>query len=203
MGTSHGPVPLSFAGDVIVAQQGGPHAAGNVYKAPSVLHTPQEKVQRTTSELSMLAAPTLMDGSMGTPRYDSQDGGLPRIPSHHLLQDAQSQPWTEYTPSVAPPKAEDIPPGQPTPKHGEKTPKVNKPEHPKKPNPSTSSGAKYDKYYHQKLVQISYFFLMCFGFQYCNLLFIRIKLGRLKSGFVIVLILSLVLQLMSPRQKST
>lgn len=164
LGTSHGPVPLSFAGDVIVAQQGGPHAAGNVYKAPSVLHTPQDKVQRTTSELSMLAAPTLMDGSMGTPRYDSQDGGLPRIPSHHLLQDAQSQPWTEYTPSVAPPKAEDIPPGQPTPRHGEKTPKVNKPEHPKKPNPSTSSGATYDKYYHQKLVQISYFIFYMFWF---------------------------------------
>ena len=147
----------------MVAQAGGPYAAGNVHKAPPVLRTPQDKVQRADSELSMLAAPTIMDASLGTPKYTSVDGSLPRLPGLGL-QDAQSQAWTAYTPSVNP---EEIPAGQPLPKHGEITPEATKPEPTKKPKSSTtSSGAKFDKYYHQKLVQISYFI---FCFEYCNL----------------------------------
>ena len=131
---------LAFPGDVIIANgEGPPQVAGNSVKPPVALETPQSKVQRTTSQLSMLAAPTVV----------VSDSATPPTP---LLNDAQSQQFSPPVPT--PPRLGDAKVAS-TPS-GNLGPTVR--EKPKKPAPCYNS--KYDKYYHQTLVQISICFFL-------------------------------------------
>lgn len=128
---------LAFPGDVMVARADGqPHVAGNFVKPPQESATPRDKVQRTASELSMLAAPTLILGS------ESQTPATPTP----MLNDAQSRQYSP--PAPTPPRLENgIVFPTPSGSLGTLEKKLKK-------SPAPCGSSKYDKYYHQTLVQI-------------------------------------------------